>query len=296
MLVAKGGAAGGDRGGHPGGVHGHHVGVALDDDGLVPPGDVALGQIYAEKYRGLFVEHRLGGVDVLGGDRVVLEYPARTETDRLGTGAANRPQQPTVKPVHRATTTLPGQPGGLKLGELEAFPDHVLGEGVPARRREAAAELPGRGGVEVAVGEVLTRRGGLLGFQCGSVKLLGGGIGGDQTAAAATITLNAGATTGVTDRMTDPVRQEFDRLDEADVFDLLHEGIDVAAFAAAETVKVTVVGTNVKRRGLLVVKRAQALERVGTGPAQLHIITDEVLDADLVADGGNIGVGYAALA
>ena len=80
------------------------------------------------------------------------------------------------------------------------------------------------------------------------------------------------------------------------MFDLLHEGIDVAAFAAAETVKVTVVGTNVKRRGLLVVKRAQALERVGTGPAQLHIITDEVLDADLVADGGDIGVGYAALA
>jgi hypothetical protein len=28
----------------------------------------------------------------------------------------------------------------------------------------------------------------------------------------------------------------------------------------------------------------------------LHVVTDDVLDADLVPDGGDIGIGYAALA
>ena len=36
VLAAERGAAGGDGGGDAGQVAGHHVGVALDDDGLVP--------------------------------------------------------------------------------------------------------------------------------------------------------------------------------------------------------------------------------------------------------------------
>ena len=83
VLVAERGAAGRDRGGHPGQVHRHHVGVALDDDGLVPLGDVALGQVEAEQHRRLLVQHRLGGVDVLGFHRVVVEQPARAEPDDL---------------------------------------------------------------------------------------------------------------------------------------------------------------------------------------------------------------------
>ncbi len=79
VLVAERGAARGDRGGHPGQVHRHHVGVALDDDGLMPLGDVALGQVDAEQHVGLLVQHRLGRVDVLGVHLVVVEDPARAE-------------------------------------------------------------------------------------------------------------------------------------------------------------------------------------------------------------------------
>ena len=90
-----------------------------------------------------------------------------------------------------------------------------------------------------------------------------------------------------------PIRSasSFDGLDEADVFDLLDEGVDVAALAAAEAVEVAVVGPHVERRRLLVVERAQALERIGAGPAQLDVVADDVLDADPFADGRDIAIG-----
>ena len=66
VFVAERGAAGRDRGGHPGQMHRHDVGVALDDDRLVPLGDVPLGQVETEQHRRLLVQHGLGGVDVLG--------------------------------------------------------------------------------------------------------------------------------------------------------------------------------------------------------------------------------------
>jgi hypothetical protein len=67
--------------------------------------------------------------------------------------------------------------------------------------------------------------------------------------------------------VADTIGQQFDGLDEADVFDLLDEGVHVAAFAAAEAVEVTVVGPDVKRRCLLVVEGAEAFQRVGAGAA-----------------------------
>ena len=69
VLVAERGAARRDGGGHPGQVHRHHVGVALDDDRLVPLGDVALGQVEPEQHRDFLYSTRLGGVEVLGLDR-----------------------------------------------------------------------------------------------------------------------------------------------------------------------------------------------------------------------------------
>ena len=83
VLVTERGAAGRDRRRHPGQVHRHHVGVALDDDGLVPLGDVALGQVDAEQHRRLLVQQRLRRVDVLGFHRVVVEQPPRPEPDHL---------------------------------------------------------------------------------------------------------------------------------------------------------------------------------------------------------------------
>ena len=226
----------------------------------MPLGDIALGQVDAEQHRGLLVEHRFGGVDVLGGDLVVIENAPRTEAHRLSTGTANGPEQPPVEAVHRAASAFPGQSGGLKFLELEALSDHVFGQRVPPRWREATAELSRGGGIEIAFGQVRAGRSGLVRFERGRIELLRGGIGGDQTAAAAAVALHAGAATGVADRVSDPIGQEFDCLDEADMLHLLHEGIDVTALPAAEAVEMTMVGADVKRRRLLVVERAEALE------------------------------------
>ena len=84
---------------------------------------------------------------------------------------------------------------------------------------------------------------------------------------------------GVGDGVADPVGEQLDGLDEGDVLDLLQERVDVAALAAAEAVEVAVVGPHVERRGLLVVERAQALQRIAAGAAQLHVVADDVLDA-----------------
>ena len=94
--------------------------------------------------------------------------------------------------------------------------------------------------------------------------------------------------------MADPVGQQFDGLDEADVFDLLDERVHVAALAAAEAVEVAVVGPHMKRRRLLVVKWAEALQRVRAGAPQLDVVADDLVDADSFADGGDIAIGDTA--
>ena len=103
-------------------------------------------------------------------------------------------------------------------------------------------------------------RGGFIGFQGSGIELLRGRIRGDEPAAAAAIALNGVAPAGVGDRVPDSVGQQFDGFDETDVFDLLDEGVDVAALATPETMEMTVVGADMKRRRLLIVERAQTFE------------------------------------
>lgn len=294
MLVAEGGAAGGHRSGDPGQMHRHHVGVALDDHGLVALGDVAFGQIDAEHHVRLLVQQRLGRVDVLGFHRIVVEQPAGAEPDHLAGRAADGPQQPPVEPVHRATPALPRQAGRLQLLELKTLALQVFCQRIPARRCESAPEVTGRLGIEVAFGQILAGRRRLVGLERRRVELRRGRVGRDEPAAAAAVALHAGGRAGVGDRVADPVGEQFDGLDEADVLDLLEERVHVAALAAAEAVEVPVVGADVKRRRLLVVKRAQALERIRTGTPQLDVIADHFIDAHPFADGGDVAVGNPA--
>ncbi|SHW87634.1 Uncharacterised protein [Mycobacteroides abscessus subsp. abscessus] len=291
MLVAERGATGRDRGRHTGQVHGHYVGVALDDHRLVPFGDVTLGQIEAEQHVRLLVQHRFRCVDVLGIHLVVVEQPAGAEADHLTRRTADGPQQPTVEPVHRATTTLPGQPGGLQLLEGESLAQQVFCQGVPARRRESTAEPLGRVGVEVPVHQVLPGGSGLGRLQRLGVELLRGGVRGEQPAAAALVPLHIGGRRPlVADGVVQPVGEQFDGFDEGDVLDLLHERVDVAALGAAEAVEQPMVGPHMERRRLLVVERAQALERVGTRAPQLHVLADDVLDAGAFTNGRDIAI------
>ena len=78
--------------------------------------------------------------------------------------------------------------------------------------------------------------------------------------------------------------QEFDRFREGDVVHFLDEREHVAGLVAAEAVPDTEDRTDVERRGLLVVERAQSLERIRTGPTQRDVLADDLVDPVALAD------------
>ena len=157
VFVAECGATRCHRRRHPGQVHRHHVGVALDDDGLMPFGDIAFGQVDPEQRRRLLVQQRLWSVDVLGFHRIIVEQPSCPEPDHLSGRRADRPQQPAVEPIDRATPTLPRQARSLQLLELKPLAQQMFCQRIPARRRKAAAEVTGGVGVEIPLGQVFAR-------------------------------------------------------------------------------------------------------------------------------------------
>jgi hypothetical protein len=161
--------------------------------------------VEAEEHRRLLVQHGLGRIDVLRLVLVVVEQPARTEADDLPAGHPDRPQQPAVEAVHRAALALPRQPGRLELLELKPLAQQVFRQRIPARGCEAAAEMRRGLRIEVAVQQVLTGGGCLVGLQRLGVELLRGCVGGDQAAATAAVALHAGRRTGVGDGEADAV-------------------------------------------------------------------------------------------
>ena len=165
VLGAERRAARGDGRGHPGEVHRHDVRVALDDDDLAALGDLALRQVQPEQHVRLAVDRRLGGVEVLGLDRVVVEDPAAAEADDVPAEVPDRPQQAAVEPVDRAAAALLAQPGLHQLVQAEPGGEQVLGERIPARGGEPAAEPLRRGGVEAAGGEELDGAGAASGVR-----------------------------------------------------------------------------------------------------------------------------------
>src|ERR1700761_4644647 len=149
--------------------------------------------------------------------------------------------------------------------------------------------------VEVPLGQVLAGQLRLGRLHLCRVERLRLGVGRDQPAATPPVALHVGrGGPGVGDGVPDPVGQHLDRLDEADVFDLLDEGIHVAALTTAEAVEVAVIRAYVERRRLLVVERAEPLHRIGAGPAELYVVADHVFDADAFADGGDVAIRDAA--
>lgn len=72
--------------------------------------------------------------------------------------------------------------------------------------------------------------------------------------------------------------QVLDGFHKAQVFDLLDERDDVAAFPAAEAVPEIACRGDVERRGFLVVEGAQAFEGAAAGVTQLEVFADDVGD------------------
>jgi hypothetical protein len=279
VVLAEGSAAGGDRRHHAGQVRGHHVGVALDDHGLRGTRDVAAGQVDAVEHLALLVDRRLGGVEVLRVDPVVVEEPACPEPDRVVGGVADRPQQPAPEPVVVAAVALRHQAAGDQLLVLEALLPEVLEQCVPVARRETDAERLGGRLVEAAIGEELAP-----GHRVGGGELLDV-VGGrdlvrlDQPGTEVGVTAwDRGAALGVPQLDAVLVGEPLDGVGETEALDLLQEADHVAAFAAAEAEEDISSRGDMEGRRLLVVEGAQALLGAAARVAQGDVGRDHLVD------------------
>ena len=170
----------------------------------------------------------------------------------------------------------------------------MFGQRVPTRGAKPQPEPASGLGVEIAFRQVIARCRGFLGFQSAGIEFLRGRVRRDQPAPAATIALHTGAAAAVGDGVLIRSARVSTASTKLMCSIFWKERVDVATLAAAEAVKVAVVGTHMERRRFLVVERAQALQRVRTGPSELNVIAHHVLDPHLLADGGDVTVGYAA--
>ena len=133
---------------HAGQVAGHHVGVALDDHGLRGAGDLAPGQVDAVEHLALLVDRRLGGVEVLRLDPVVVEDPARAEADGVAARVADRPQQPAAEAVVAPSGPRATSPPATSSSSAERLGPQVLEQRLAVARARSrcrtARPPPGR--------------------------------------------------------------------------------------------------------------------------------------------------------
>src|SRR4051794_21579959 len=282
MLLTERGAARGDRGGDAGEVAGHHVGVALDHDGLRGPADVVAGEVESVEDPALLVERGLGGVEVLRLDAVVVEDPPGAEPDGLARGVADRPEQPAAEPVVVAALALCHEAGRNELGVGELLLAQVLVESLSVTRGEAEAEVLGGVLVEAAFVEELPR-----GDSVGAVEALGVERGRqpvrlDQPATRSAVTARPVIALDAPELDAGAVGEVLDRLRERETVVLHHEGDDVATLAAPEA-HVTAAWTDVKGRRLLVVKGTQALEGPSAGGPEGDVLADDVREVSSFA-------------
>ena len=107
----------------------------------------------------------------------------------------------------------------------------------------------------------------------------------DQTRALAqALAATRGAALFVPELHAELGRQTFDRLGEGQVLDLLHEGDDIAPLATTEAVPGSDDRADVERRALLVMERAQPLQRARAGGAQGHVLAHDILDGRPLLD------------
>src|SRR5215467_3111454 len=78
--------------------------------------------------------------------------------------------------------------------------------------------------------------------------------------------------------------QPLDGLREGQAVDFLHELDDVAALGAGEAVPQPAGRGHVERRGLLVVERAQPLQRAAAGAAELEVLAHHLVDGGPLAN------------
>jgi len=238
VVLPESGAARRDRGGDPGQVAGHDVGVALDDDGAGLPGDLSLGQVHPVEDRALAVERGLGRVEVLGVDAVVVVQPAGPEPHHRTHEVADRPDEPPAEAVVGRALALGHETPRDQVLVAEAAGEQVPPQSVPVARGVADPEALRGLPVEAPLGQEPAS-----GDRVRASELLSVVVGGDPVGvehAAALLTAGTGPGAGrrvvVGEGQPDLLGQPFDGLGEREVLHPLEEGDDVSALAAAEAV------------------------------------------------------------
>ena len=255
VLAAKRRATGRHGGAHAGGMHGHHVRVAFDDDRLVRLGNIPLGQVEAEEHLGLAVQHGLRGVHVLA-QLVVIEKLAGTEPDDVAGQIFDRPQQAPVEAINGAAFPHLGNAGLFQLLEGKALPQKVLRRRVPAGRGVATLKVVDRIAGKPAVEQEVAGRGRLRGLELFPVELVDRPVGLDEPLTGAGLFRpRASASSLVVDVVADLFRDRFHGLGERQLLHFHEEGKDVAALVSGKAVVVAALRAHVERRGLFVLER-----------------------------------------
>ena len=148
----------------------------------------------------------------------------------------------------------------------------------PACRRVADAEVRGGMAVEAPGREEVPPRLGLRGGELLAEPGLGQTVGVHEALTGTRLhPAPHRATLLVAQLDSGAVGEVLDRLGETEVVDLLDEGDDITALAAAEAVPVAELGAHVEGGGAFVVEGAQPLERADSGALEGHVLADDVL-------------------
>ncbi|GMA88840.1 hypothetical protein GCM10025868_40900 [Angustibacter aerolatus] len=119
------------------------------------------------------------------------------------------------------------------------------------------------------------------------VVLLGDPVGLDEPGAPADLLAGPPRAVLVLDLHAGALGEPLDGVAEGQVVDLLDERDDVAALAAAEAVPDAERRPHVERRRLLVVERAEPLERPDATGSERDVLADDVLDRRTLLDRGH---------
>ena len=275
------GAERGDHVSEPRLVGGHHVRIALDDDGQLRLSDRCLGEIDREKRPTLVEERRGRGVEVLRPLQARKNSPA--QSGGLPGLVPDREDDPTAELVdYSSSIGWPGESGADELLVAEAACPEAFGERVPhvwrVTDREAIQDLI----AEPTFGQIPARSFPLRRAQQHFA------IPGDrclerlaQSPALPILPRRLG-------RQLDAglLRQAGERLAEVHAVTLHQEGEDVAALAASEAMPALAIRRHDERGCLLRVERAQALVG-GAGALERNRLANDVYDGQPRFDVGD---------
>ncbi len=262
---------------------GHHIGVALHDDGLAALRDLPLRQVSPVQHRAFLEQHGLWRVQVLGA-LVVRRQLAGAEGDDVTAQVPDRPDKAVMEPVDRPVPAFLGQPAEEQLCLGESAPAKVPGERVPLGRRVADAEPRRIGRLESALGQESAGGGGTGARHPFRIKIGRHAVCLKKPAALALLLARYVAALLVSQLDAGPGRQALNRLGEIEAVDLLDELDDVAALGAREAVPQPARRGDVERRRLLLVERAQSLERSAAGVAELQVLPRNLVNGRALAD------------